>query len=264
MWARVARAAHFAVADEQEPGLGQDGGDPVNDGDVEPIIRLLPRDHIGRHGQSQRVQGPDHQLDLGQLGIVFALPKLKQAFRALGMVARDGGGVDPNPLGVQFIDPHRVPAQVLLDGLPVFGRAQHAQDNRQPIIGKIGVSDAQTGRFLQGDTGLAYPVPDRHLAMIALGQDVRQPDRGDPTPTQPLLQPMAGDVPIQYLWQAQAYHHLDQQYEVVSSLARDGQFSFHSLMIPGNSTLDPSITRMMRRWEGKRRPWCWPWSPTSS
>lgn len=44
---------------------------------------------------------------------------------------------------------------------------------------------AQSGDAHNGLTSLSHPGLHRQLAMIALRQDVRQPDRPDPAPTQP-------------------------------------------------------------------------------
>jgi len=61
----------------------------------------------------------------------------------------------------------------------------------------------------------------------------------------PPLQPVAWNMPIQYRWQTQSHHHLDQQHKVIYPLRNDCQFSIHSPSLPGNSTFDQPITRMM-------------------
>jgi hypothetical protein len=98
-----------------------------------------------------------------------------------------------------------------------------------------------------GEKFAANPVTHCQLTMIALRQDMCQPDRRHPSPTQSLLQPVARNMPIQYRWQPQSHHHLDQQHEIVATLCSDGQFGVHSPSLPGNSAFDQPITRMVRK-----------------
>jgi hypothetical protein len=69
-----------------------------------------------------------------------------------------------------------------------------------------------------------------------LRQNVRQPDRGNPTPTQPLLQAMTGQVVIQNHRKTQAFRDFEQQHEIVNPFTLDGQLSgSHTLSVPENS-----------------------------
>ena len=78
-------------------------------------------------------------------------------------------------------------SQFLLNRLPLLFIGEMAQHNRESIISKIGLPDIQARHLFQRAMGLPHPVAHRQLAMVALRDDVGQPDRGRPTPTQALL-----------------------------------------------------------------------------
>ena len=50
--------------------------------------------------------------------------------------------------------------------------------------------------------------------MVALGENVGQPDRGDPAPAQSLLEPMA----IQQIGQLDLQHDMEEQDQVIDAL----------------------------------------------
>ena len=58
---------HFGVTHIQQAVLVQTGAHLLDGRNVEPIIGSFPRNHLGRHGQPQRVQRRQHHFQLGQV-----------------------------------------------------------------------------------------------------------------------------------------------------------------------------------------------------
>ena len=73
--------------------------------------------------------------------------------------------------------------------------------------------------------------------MITLRQDMRQPDRRNPAPTQALLQAMTRQMAIQDRRQAQPLHCSQQQREIVNAFGSKRKLSSHPLSLPANSRL---------------------------
>ncbi|MFQ5814636.1 MAG: hypothetical protein ACE5I2_15765, partial [Anaerolineae bacterium] len=85
--------------------------------------------------------------------------------------------------------------------------------------------DVLTAQLAQG---VLHPLDvrlHRHLAVIPFREDIRQPDHRRPTPTEPPLLPMAGDMPVQDLRQAHLDHLTDEQRAIVDPLGDDHQFT---------------------------------------
>ena len=87
-------------------------------------------------------------------------------------------------------------SQLLLNGVPAGLIREMPQHNRQSIIGKIGLANIQARDLLQCAVCLAHPIPHCHFAMVALRDNMGQPDTGCPAPTESLLQSMPRKVPI--------------------------------------------------------------------
>ena len=234
----------LAIAHKQQPRLGHDGQQPLDHRNIQAIIRLFPRHHLRRQGQSQRPQHSLHDFHLQQAGIIFALAKLEQARDTPAVIARHSGGIQPQALLFQVVHAHRRLSQIPLNRLPVPRPAQLPQDNRQPVIGEIRVADTLPRHLLQGLVRLRRPIADGQLPMITPRNDMRQPNRGHPAPTQAGLQPVAGQVAIQYVRQVQSHHHMQQQDQVIYAFGREGQFGGHSPSLSGNSV----FLRRLREW----------------
>jgi len=215
------QCAQFAVPYKQQSRLSQDGQQPFNDRNIQAVIGLFTRYHIRRGGQSQWIQYGLHHFHLKQARVIFALAKLEQAVLAPSVIARYGRGVHAYALLLQVIHPNRVLPQVSFNRVPILGLAQLAQDNRQPVVGKVRVSNVLPRHSLQSIVRLTHPISHGQLPMVALRYDVRQPDHRHPPPTQSLLKPVAWNMPIQYLGQVQSQHDMDQQYKVVYPFGRE-------------------------------------------
>src|SRR5208283_5564926 len=112
---------------------------------------------------------------------------------------------------------------------------QPAQQKHQPIIGEV-----QFPYFLPADpldrfAGLPYPGLDWLFSVVTLREHVRQPDNRNPAPTQPLLQPMPLQMPINNPWQPQANHDSKQQRKIIQRFGSYFDLRVHPLSLSDNS-----------------------------
>jgi hypothetical protein len=59
------------------------------------------------------------------------------------------------------------------------------------------------------------PILHTRLAMVILGEDIGQPEGGQPAITQALMMPVVPHVTIHDTWQSQALHHANEHRNVV-------------------------------------------------
>jgi len=101
-------------------------------------------------------------------------------------------------------------AQSFLNRIPGFWLAQSSQQERQPVIGEVQLANLLPSDSFDGLAGLFHPGLNRLFAMIALGEDVCQPDGGNPAPTQALVQPVATQVMVEDVGQSWLEHDCQQ------------------------------------------------------
>ncbi len=124
-----------------------------------------------------------------------------------------------------------------LYGVPRLQLTQSRQQQSQPVIRKVLLAYRQSRYRFQRRLRLFHPVAHRHLAMVALAQNMRQPDRRNPPPTQFLLrQSVPPQVAIQQFRKFDALHYFKQKHHVVDSFGGYGKLCVHSLSLPTNST----------------------------
>ena len=110
------------------------------------------------------------------------------------------------------------PAQLGLNGGPDGWVTQPVQHYCQTIIGEVPLRQfRQPGDPQNGLTGLPHPGLHRQFAMITLRQDMRQPDRRNPAPTQALLQAVTRQMAIQDRQQSRPLYCSQQQREIVNA-----------------------------------------------
>ena len=68
------------------------------------------------------------------------------------------------------------------------------EDIGEAIIRAIGVTQGEIEQGVEGLGALRYPVPHGHQAMVALGQDVTEPDADDGANTGALPPPVRCDM----------------------------------------------------------------------
>src|SRR5215510_3588735 len=93
----------------------------------------------------------------------------------------------------------------------------------QPVVTEIQRLDDLRGEAAQGVLHALDIHLYRHLPVIALCKNMRQPDDRRPPPTQPSLLPMARDMPVQDLRQAHRDHLTDQECHIIDALRDDHQ-----------------------------------------
>jgi hypothetical protein len=103
-----------------------------------------------------------------------------------------------------------------------------AQHNHQSIISKIGLANIQARDLFQRAVRLAHPIPHGHFAMVALRDDVRQPNSGRPAPTESLLQSMPRKMPIQELRQTHLLHQGQEHHKIIDALCLNVHIFFHT------------------------------------
>ena len=81
------KRTHLTIAYKQQTRRRQQATNPLHHGHIQPIVGSLSRHDLGGQGQSERIDGGHHDLDLQQIGIVFAMPQLEEAVFSSGMVA---------------------------------------------------------------------------------------------------------------------------------------------------------------------------------
>jgi hypothetical protein len=132
---------------------------------------------------------------------------LEQRFSSTCVIPGDRGRIQAHPFRLQFIHPQNAAPQLALDRLPGFGLAQPPEQQRQTIIGEVHLRHLHPGHPLDRLLRLSHPGLYRLFARIVLAQDMRQPYRRNPAPTQALVQPVTNQMIVNDGWQAQPMHH---------------------------------------------------------
>ncbi len=99
----------------------------------------------------------------------LAVAELPEALLTSITIAGHGRCIHADHLLLQVVDPHQMLPQLLLNGVPTGLIRQMPQYNREPIIGKIGLTNIQSRHLFQRTVSLPHPVAHRQFAMVALG-----------------------------------------------------------------------------------------------
>ena len=178
------QSAHLAVTHKQQPDAVNDLQHLVNRRQVERIIGVVAGYDLRNQRQSQWIQRRRHDFDLAQTRVVFAVPELKHAFLCASVVTRNRRRIQAHPFRRQFVHPQNGASQVRLDRLPGANHTQALQQDRQAIISEIQLAQfAQPGNPSNCLARLPHPGLHGQFAMIAFRQNMRQPNRRNPTPT---------------------------------------------------------------------------------
>jgi hypothetical protein len=137
--------------------------------------------------------------------------------------------------------------------LRTAARAQPTSSTHEPI-GSAQNSNARSvslsppDRIVSPATSNSGLCSYKRTRMISLRENVRQPNRRYPTPTQARLKPMTGNVPIHYLGQIQAQHDVQQQDKIIDPFGGKSQFVGHAQSVPGIRTF---VSRLREWWAVK-------------
>lgn len=98
------KRAHLAVPDDEQPRFLETRVETLQERNVQAVIGLVTRDHVGGQRQPQGIERGDHEFDLGSARIIFAVTELHQPALDHLMANRYRGGIALNHLGRQLID----------------------------------------------------------------------------------------------------------------------------------------------------------------
>ena len=151
-------------------------------GRFHPVSRVA-NSTVTRHGlahqwQAQRIKRRQHRFKLSQVGaMIFAVALMQEAIAVHRVVIdTDTGAVKAHRIGGQAVHPYPALEQGLVEARLGGLTAQHAQDIGEAILGAIGVAQRGLKQRIEGHGARRHPIAYRDQAMVALGQDVAQPD----------------------------------------------------------------------------------------
>src|SRR2546427_8349767 len=93
----------------------------------------------------------------------------------------------------------------------------------QPVVTEIQWLDDLSGEVAQGVLHALDVHFHRYLPVVAFRENIGQPNHRRPTPTDPPLLPMPGDMPVEHLHKAHLDHLTDEQGHIVYPLCDDHQ-----------------------------------------
>jgi hypothetical protein len=179
----------------------------MNEREIQGIVRTMVWDDVAGDELTGGLGGSGHEFELGEVGtMIFTMAELKEAIRGDLMIAKGSRAIESDTVQRDFINFARALPQVSFESGPV-GLVTAAENNTEAIIGKLhgaeGLAENSFERVLMA-TG---PILDRNLAMVGLGKDEGEPDGGEPTIGNPLMETMGAQVVVQDLRETQLLHH---------------------------------------------------------
>ena len=185
MKARVVQCPHLAIAHIQQPAPPQALADARDRRHIQGVIGPLAWDHVRRHRHAQRIQGRHHDLHLGQVGtMVFAVAKLEQPVFGHAPVTVGGGTIQANAGRLQVIHAQRVLIQGPLTSTPARIITQGLEHRRQPVVADVQGVYRLPGALLERVESLFGPGGHVVQPMVALGENMRQPEHAHPAQAQ--------------------------------------------------------------------------------
>ena len=236
---------HLAVPNEQKPYSVDDLKHPVHRWNIQRIICRVSGYHLRHQRQPQWVKCCHHHLHLCQTGVIFAVSELKQRVFPTDMVARNRGRIQSHPFCLQFIHPHYASAQIGFDRLPRLWLTQPPKQERQPVIGKIQFFYLHSRDPLNCCLRLSHPDLYWLFTRVALRENMCQPDRTDPAPTQALLQSVSLQMVIKDARQTQPLHNFQQKRKVIDPFGSNVHLRGHPLSLSNNSRFSQNFQRMV-------------------
>jgi hypothetical protein len=112
------------------------------------------------------------------------------------------------------------------------------QQDGQAVVGEVGVADRLADEAFQGDAMGAGPVADGRLAVIGLGEDIDDPDGGDPARGEPLMEVVPPEALIEDIGELQARRQAEDQGDVVDTFMVQVQDVAH-----GGLHHEPGVSR---------------------
>ena len=180
----------------------------------------MARMDIAGQEQPTRLGGGSHQLDLGQVGpVILTVAQLHQALVVDGVVAIGGGGVEADPLHRrQVIDLALGAEEGGLQLVPGRLVAEAFEDQGQAVIAEIDRANGLADEGFQGVSEAVDPLLDVGLAVIALGEDVGDPDGDQPAVGESLVEGVWWDDAVDGLGDTESDQEADQQWDIIDAL----------------------------------------------
>jgi hypothetical protein len=183
---------------------------------------LIAGDHEGGQRQPEGVEGGQGDLHLRLIGTaILAVAELEQPVGGDELLAAGGGHIEPHGRRPEVIDAQQAAGEGAFQGGPVVIIGQRPQDCSEAVVGQVEPVDGLAGALAQGGQVRHGPRLDLVEAVVALGEQMGEPERRGPAEAEPEPVAVDGTVPIQQLADPHALHLGQQQREVVDPL--DGE-----------------------------------------
>ncbi len=240
------QVAHLAVADDQHGAAAQGRDRRIIGGHIQAVIGVVARDGLATDWQPKRVEGGEHELELAQVGaMILAVAMLEQAVgRHVVVVDADAGAVQTHRFAGQAVDAHPALQQGGIErGLG--GRvAKHGQERGQAVVGTIGVPQRDRQQGVDGLDAIGGPVAHRHQAMVALLEDMAQPDAQHGAHAGAVPVAMRPHMRVDHVPNAHIDNDAEQQRQAVDLLVGDREgWWCHAARIPQHG---PNLASQIR------------------
>ena len=218
------QSGHLAVAGVEQAGLAEQLSDSSIEREVQGIVGGVAGRDVGRQEQSRGLGGGGPELELGQVGsMILTVPELHQPVVVGGVIARAGGGVEPDPLHREGGDVAVGAPEIGLEHVPRREIAESAEDQGQAVVVERDGPDGLSEERLEGPPEALDPRLDVRLAVVGLGEDGDDPDGDQPTVGEPLMERMRGEMAVEDLGQPKLAQEPQEHRHVIDPLVSQFQ-----------------------------------------
>jgi hypothetical protein len=147
---------------------------------------------------------------------------LHQSVIGDGVISTTGGGVETDPLDRQGIDVTVGVPEVGFQGVPIRRGGEAVQEQGQAVVAELDGPEALADEGLEGAVKFLGPGLDGGLAVIGVGEDVGDPDGGEPAIGETLVERMGREVAVEDLGESELDEEAQEQGHVIDSFM--GQF----------------------------------------
>jgi hypothetical protein len=202
-------SSHFAIASVQQALAFELRTYALYEREIQGIVRTIAWDNVAGDELTGGLGRSGHEFELGEVGtMIFAMAELKDAIGGDLMIAKGSGAIESDTVERDFIHFARVLPQVGFESGPVsFVTA--AENNTEAIIGELDGPERLAESRFEGVLMTAGPILRGNLAMVGLGKDEGEPDGGEPTIGNTLMEMMGAQVFLQDLRETQLLHQAE-------------------------------------------------------
>ena len=105
--------------------------------------------------------------------------------------------------------------------------AQPSQQQGEPVVAEFDLADGQPSNGLEAVVEFVGPGADVRLAVIGLGEDVRDPEGDEPTEGQPLMVGVGLEVVVEELRETESDEEAEDQGDVVNPFVNEAEGGWH-------------------------------------